>query len=147
MKQLKTLAILSVSFNIIACGPKPTICISNPKETNFRCYNYDKGKSLQKTLKQADGMTCLSPVDSSNELEACKLKHPGPQVNACIVSSDDVDFHCFDVKTQSFNLIPWSLTENYVCTSPQDHDQLLTYCKQLGSQTNLYSDVLSTFNQ
>lgn len=133
---LKLSAILFTTFSLAACGPKPTICISNPAEDNSRCYDYEKKVSSQKTFIDMEGMICLSPVDFSNELDACKRKMPGPLVNACVVSILSQGFRCFDQVSQKPNVIPWEDTENYGCVSPQDQEQLLKYCKTLKMQTN-----------
>lgn len=132
-KTLQFVLIFGLFLLQVGCGPKgPTLtdCVSDPKNNQLRCFDYSKHQFVQKTPKDIDGWVCLNPVDEKNLLMACAGKANGPLVNLCIYDFPSNEMACFDEKAQTSSHIPFANTENYVCVSGSDYQQLLTYCAQ-----------------
>lgn len=120
-------------YSLTACGahgPAVVTCISDPKDNQFRCYDYLQGKNIIKTLQQADGYICLSPVDEKNLLMSCAGKTNGPLVNLCIYDFGSDQMDCFNQLQNQANHIPFANSENDVCVSASDYQAILTYCAQ-----------------
>lgn len=129
--QLKPLLMLSIVSSLGCGGLKPTLCISDPKQNQLECYDYQKAETSTKSFAEVDNWLCENASDFQNVVEACKAHRAGPKVNECVVFSAEGQMHCFDETTQKFNLIEFADTENFVCVSAREKQNLLDYCKTI----------------
>ncbi len=74
MKLQKLLLMISVSYSLSACadGPKIEVCISDPVNDEFSCYNAITNESRRINFTETENYVCVSPADELTLLNYCK---------------------------------------------------------------------------
>lgn len=75
MLQKISLAIFLI-FSLTACGvgPKVTVCISDPVNHGFQCFDQRTKKSFFLDYSKSENYFALSPSDAKDVLNYCKQK-------------------------------------------------------------------------
>lgn len=129
----KILLVVSVISLTAACGkaPKITTCQSDPAKDGLDCVDWEKKTSFL-NYDQSGNYVCLSPPDTQSLLEFCRTNdgsnsHP-LKITLCISDPGFDGMDCTPAESALF-FLPYPLTENYTCLSPEDARSLFTFCK------------------
>lgn len=117
-KNCLTLFVALASFS---CGTAPKIVYCIPGSPTYGCSNGEMPK------EKAGGMICTDSRDQRTIIRACKLGIGIPEtLEICVVNPGGDNLAC-----SSGNVIPaYGGAKNFVCTSENDLDRLLVWCKR-----------------
>lgn len=73
---LKIFLAISLVFSLTACGvgPKVTICVSDPSQKGFQCFDQRTNKSFFLVYDKSENYIAMSPADTKTVLNYCKQK-------------------------------------------------------------------------